>query len=365
MLYYFPLEPYKERYTMQLSRENDGWIERVLNNKNIPYVRINGGSISDEIKNGSVLDACGRGFWSSMQIAFFLRLMNEGQIKDNDILYFDDFFTPGIEAIAYAAHLMDIELKMYAMLHAQSVDIFDFTYPMRSWMRPLEQSYGKIFDGIFVTSTELKDLCVMNGIGTDRTVHITGLPYQSEEVKTHFPSELPKKKRQVIFTSRWDKEKDPNFFLEVVSYIQQNYSDPPNFLITTSSKKAPTIPYYLKDYITVKSDLTKEEYYFNLLESKIQFNCADQDWVSWTLLEAATCNCRPVYPFFRSFPEVLFHEHLYVKNNIRSAAEMIMRYIDEIPRKWDFIYKPFDSSFERCLSIMYNEKIVYPLVLNK
>jgi len=363
MLWYFPLEPYKERYTMQLSRKDDGWIESVLKKRDIAYTRVEGKRFTDEIKQGSVLDAHGRGIWSLTQVAYFLEAMHNGIVRRGDILYFDDFWTPGIEAIKYADELTDLNLKYFSMLHAQSVDIFDFTYSMRSWMRPLEVGYGKIFNGIFVTSTELQDLCKMNNIGPK--VYLTGLPYQSLEVKTHFPEVLPKKKRQVIFTSRWDTEKDPKFFLNVVSYMNQMYQDPPKFLVTTSSSKEPSIPSYLKDYIEVKTNLTKEEYYFNLLESKIQFNCADQDWVSWTLLEALTCDCRPVYPYFRSFPECLPQEFLYVKKDVRSAAKMIMRHIDEIPRKWDYLYTSFDQSFERCLDIMFTGKTENPLYKKK
>ncbi|MCK4818270.1 hypothetical protein KA005_21045, partial [bacterium] len=305
----------------------------------------------------------GRGYWSAFQIIQFLRALSERKVQTNDVLYFDDFWTPPIESITYATDQMGIQVRMYAMLHAQSIDIFEFTYPMREWMRHFEQGIGKLLKGIFVTSSELKDLCTHNGIGTSSTVHLTGLPYQSEEVKEHFPEVLPKKKRQVIFTSRWDEEKDPGFFLDVIDYIVTEYQFPPHFLVTTSAEVVRSNDTRLRNqldsaverltgYLTIKTGLSKQEYYQNLLESKTQFNCANQDWIAWTLLEATTCGCRPVYPHFRSFPECLPQECLYIKRNVKSAASMIMRHIDEAPRNWTKIYSRFDHSFKRCLSIM-------------
>ncbi len=70
--------------------------------------------------------------------------------------------------------------------------------------------------------------------------------------------------------------------------------------------------------------MTKQNYYQILDESKVQFNCADQDWVSFTLLEAVTFGCHPVYPDFRSFPEVFTPNPRYV----RSDADKLNSYTE-------------------------------------
>jgi len=365
-IFYFPLEPYKERYTVQLSSSKKGWLESRWVQNGIDYIRVEGTALNDDnqIKTGSVLDSNGRGYWACSQIMNFLSLFQQGKVSQDDVLYFDDFWHPGIEALPYTFHLSNVWPKMYAMLHAQSVDMFDFTYPMRGWMRHLERSIGSFLSGIFVTSTCLYDLCLYNGVGNKNNLFICGLPYNSDEVKTHFPSEFPKRKRQVIFSSRWDKEKRPDVFLAIAERVYQ--LDPTiQFVITTSATKLRSneesalslLEAYKFPNLTLKENQSKEQYYENLLSSSMQINTADQDFVSWTLLEATTCGCRPLYPYFLSFPEVLDFrgDLMYIKNDVEDAAQMIIKYIDGSEENWDWVYKKFDLAWFRMYKTMKGE----------
>lgn len=376
-LFYMPLEPYKERYTCQLSRPITGWLERNWRREGIHYERIYGESLNKQIKVGSVLDACGRGYWATTQIANLLKKINAGEVTTEDVIYFDDFWHPGFFALPYAFHLMKIWPRMYAMLHAQSVDIFDFTHPMRHWMRHAEIAEGKLLRGIFVTSTCLRDLCLEAGVGNITTVHLCGLPYCSEEVEEQFPirATLIKKEKQVVFSSRWDEEKDPRFYLRVVDEVINGMGRKDiKFIVTTSADQLRSNNKDLlitlqdaqrKHYgkLVVYTGLSKREYYETLLESAVQFNCADQDFVSWTLLEATTCGCYPVYPYFRSFPEALAHSHnhLYVKNDVQDAARKIIKGVDynegllALPSQFEWVFSPFDISWKRMLAVMRDE----------
>lgn len=360
---YFPLEPLKERYTLQLSAANTGWLESRWLQYRIPYLRIEGDSLRDTIKDGQVLDANGRGYWATSQIQRFLKLLDEKQITTDDVLFFDDFWHPGISALPYSFHITGIKPKMFAFCYAQSVDPFDFTHPMRNWMRHFEIGIGKILDGIFVTSTALKDLLVYAGIGTQDSVHVTGLLYNSKEVRTHFPNKLPERKKQVIYVSRWDKEKRPDIFLQIVDAVLAVRRDI-NFVISTSFERLKSNDPYLIQLVTkylvkyplnleLRQNQTKNEYYHNLLESSVQINTADQDWVSWTLLEATTCGCVPLYPYFLSFPEVIKnHLLLYGKNDIQEAAAKLIFLIDNPTVPLFKIYDRFNYSWERVLAVM-------------
>jgi len=368
-IFYVPLEPLAERYTVQLSAPKIGWIERRWNEEGVPYVRVEGKGLRNEIKEGVVLDAVGRGYWACSQIMSLLQLIDQGCVKDDDLIYFDDFWHPGIESLPYAFHILGCRPKMFAMLHAQSVDPFDFTYPMRRWMRSFEHGIGKILEGIFVTSTCLKDLVVQAGISTEEKVHITGLPFNSEEVKTHWPPSLPEKKKQVIFSSRWDMEKRPDIFLKIVDKTIRRRPDI-RFVVTTSATRLRSNQPSSLDLLyrsierfpqnlELREDQTKEQYYQNLLESRIQINTADQDFVSWTLLEAATCGCTPVYPYYLSFPEALEfrHEYMYPKNDVDGAVDRIIHWIDHVPAidEYTWIYERFDYSWKRMLQAMKGE----------
>jgi glycosyltransferase involved in cell wall biosynthesis len=365
---YLPLEPVKERYTIQLSAARTGWLERNWLETGIEYVRIEGTALRDTIRTGQVLDATNRGYWATSQIQKLLAFIDEGRLRGTDVIYFDDFWHPGMSAIKYACTQLNHPVKMYAFLWAQSVDQFDFTHKMKDWMRPFEIGISTILDGIFVTSTALKKLCVDNGVGTEEKVHVTGLPYNSREVRDRFAKELlpPKRiRKQVVYSSRWDSEKRPELFLEIIERTLQ-YDPEFRFVVTTSAEKLrsndPNLLAQLEakirkypHHIELRENQTKEAYYRTLQESEVQINTADQDWVSWTLLEATTAGCKPLYPEFLSFPEALEFDgtYMYEKGNADSAARKLVNLCSfELFGGGPTFYRKYDMSWYRMFRIM-------------
>lgn len=372
---------------MQLSAAKTGWLEHNWTKAEVEYTRIEGTSGRQTIKTGVVLDAVQRSAWCFDQIRRLLILAEEGQLKSSDTIYLDDFWTPGIEALAYTFHQLGITPKIYAYCWAQSVDEFDFTHSMKYWMRGIERSYGKILSGIFVANTGLRDLLVEADIAPKQCVHVVGLPFDSQEVlsrmvepkrkelgRPFIQTHNPHRRDQVIFTSRFDNEKCPHFFMNVVDEFMRSGKSDIEFVVATGaselrsnapgavSRARATKIMYPKNFF-IKGGLTKEQYYQELRNSKIQFNCADQDWVSFTLLEAVVAGCLPVYPNFRSFTETLdlAHEsrYLYQKDSVDSAVKKIKETLaqgalweaDEThARKW--IYERMDDTWLRMLKIM-------------
>jgi glycosyltransferase involved in cell wall biosynthesis len=254
---------------------------------------------------------------------------------------------------------------------------------MRFWMRHFEKGMGEVLDGIFVASTGLKELLVINGIAPANKVHVVGLPFDSEEVMERMPgwyqqfktggtgADYTDRKNQVVFSSRWDDEKNPDFFCEVASRLLTQGHDI-DFVVCSSAPKIRSNSqrlmsaldymrqHFPKNFI-VRENLTKEEYYQILCESKIQFNCANQDWVSFTLLEASVAGCYPIYPYFRSFPETLRHknEFLYQHTDAVSAMASIQDVVigDDLwtaekikERSW--IHDRYDLTWQRMLYYM-------------
>jgi len=328
-LFYFPLESVKSRYTQQLC---EIWMPNSF--KQFPWKveTIKGKELQEkDIKVGHVLDSVGRSVYSFSQIQNFLEnFLEKGLVRENDILFFQDFWTPGIEAIYYALNLYGIKVKTYSMLHAQSVDEYDFTYSMKSWMRDFELGIDKVHSGIFVGSTIHRDQ--LRAAGFKAPIHVMSLPIDEEDVK---PEGKIVKKKQVVFSSRMNTEKNPLFMIRVAEEFlkwQPSYT----WVCTTSSSnfRSDDLRIINELYSLAKrqprfilaKDLSKEEYYNILRESNIQFNCSLQDYVSWTLLEAANFNCNLVYPNFRSFPECMSrvgsHE-LYVPFVLKTAVKAL------------------------------------------
>lgn len=338
-LWYFPLEPIKSRYTEQLCNE---WMPDAFESANngefkVYKIDANTQDLGEEIKVGQVLDATGRGIYSMRQIEFFLGALRKGSVKPGDVIFLQDYWTPGFMAVPYALHQMGMlnQICIYSMLHAQSVDPYDFTHPMEYWMRGWELSLDRVSTGIFVASTIHYE--ELRNAGFKAPIHVVSLPISVERVKQKMPKHV-KKRKQIMFCSRLDWEKNPIFMLKVARLFLEQHSDW-QWVVTTSAKEvrsndADVLRLLAKmdnefENFVVKTGLTKNEYYTELCKSAIQFNCALQDYVSWTLLEACIAGCDIVYPNFRSFLECVPNDRRYLPDKVESALNVLTRVIND------------------------------------
>lgn len=330
-VFYFGLEPLKARYTYQLSKE---WMPNAFAeySSQIEFVDVPGEFDPDQqIKVGAVLDAVGRGKFAMSQCSNFLDMLNRDEVREGDVIFLQDYWHPGIESILYALDLYGIKVELYAMLHAQSVDEYDFTYPMAPWMRGFELGLDNRMTGIFVGSTIHKEQ--LRSAGFKAPIHVVSLPLDLKATMAKLPN-FPQitKSNTVVYSSRLDKEKNPFFMMQVAKeYLSIN----PNWEwhVTTSGKEFKSmLPGVIEalEALAAKEprfkllkNLSKEQYYTELASAKIQFNSSLQDYVSWTVLESMTFDCTPVFPDFRSFPELITESYLYKAFDVASAIHVL------------------------------------------
>ena len=344
-LFYFGLEPLKARYTYQLSKE---WMPATFEPyaNELEFIDVEGEFDPDQqIKIGAVLDAVGRGKFAMSQCANFLDMLNRDEVNDGDIIFLQDYWHPGIESILYAIDLYGIDLKIYSMLHAQSVDEYDFTYPMRNWMRGFELGLDKRMNGIFIGSTVHKEQ--LREAGFTAPIHVVSLPIHKEATLAKLPEYDSLDKQDVIvYSSRLDKEKNPFFMMEVAKeFLKQK----PDFEwhVTTSGKEFRSMLPGVIDSLNklakeeprfkLLNGLTKEEYYTELATCRIQFNSALQDYVSWTVIEATAFGADIVYPNFRSFPEFIDSDRMYKPFDVQSAIDTLHDVLDAPKTHYDIV----------------------------
>lgn len=351
-LWYFGLEPLKERYTYQLS---EIWMPETFKDKDVNFIPLQPDYSVGKIDTGFVLDATGRGIYSMKQCEIILAHIRLGNVKNNDIIFLQDFWTPGFEAVTYALHLAGIKVKIYSMLHAQSVDEYDFTYGMRNWMRHFELGLDAIHSGIFVGSTIHRDQ--LKSAGFKAPIQVVGLPIHKGFVglsDTNY-----EKENIVVFTSRFDKEKNPFFLLEVAKRFLE-FNPDWKFIVTTSADSIRSSISDVPDMFNalaqenknfvIKEGVSKAEYYEILQRAKIQFNCSLQDYVSWTMLEASYFDCGLVYPNFRSFPEILDDRNFYKAFDVNNAVSTLcmaainhFEFINEKPLRLSDLGRQFEA----------------------
>lgn len=352
-LFYLGLEPLASRYTAQLSNE---WFPSSIKHASVrtTFVPIPGKEVDTEIETGVVLDATGRGVFACSQVADLLLRIRTGELNNEDAIFLQDFWTAGFEAVLYALHLHKLTPKIYSTVWAQSVDEYDFTWGMRKWMRPMELGLASAHTAIFVASTVHRDQ--LRAAGFECPIHVVGLTIDVKAVRDMMPERIPleQRRKNVIVSSRMDREKNPIFMMETAQRFLTEHPDW-TWTVTTSGKQfrssieglVAELHAFARNQprFFLKAGLTKKEYYQELATSRIQFNCALQDYVSWTLLEALAAGCSVAYPDFRSFPECVPAVCRYPAFSVQGAVQLLDDYTSMDARFADY---ELDATLLRC-----------------
>jgi len=321
-LYYMGLEPYKARYTLQLQE----WNRAVFEQRGIDYVIVPGETLSNDqaIVTGQVLDAHGRTYFGMSQLMNLIKMMKAGELNNEDVVYFEDMFQPGIESLPYILKQIDSSHRprIFVRCLAQSIDPDDFVHVwnMQEFMGHYEKMVDSFVDGVLATNEEM--VMHMKIAGWRAPVYnISGLAFGKDEVRARVPGELKEfgdRAMRVGFAARWDQEKQPDFYMDLIeSWHTQYPNHPVEFCIFSGAKLKSNNDSYMartrdlqaRGMLTIYEDLEKNDYYSLLNDTRVLFNCALQDWVSNTVSEADTLGCNVLYPAYRSFPETFANDH--------------------------------------------------------
>jgi|GEM_PF-1432564 len=336
-LFYMGLESYESRYTLQLQE----WNERVFKRRGINYEIVNGVELTTDKKivTGSVLDAHGRTFYSMMQTANLVKLMKEGKVTSEDLIFYEDMFTPGIESLPYILDQVPLEFRprVYVRCLAQSIDPDDFVNRegMTRWMRRYEEMVDEFVTGFLVASEEM--VAHLRIAGMKAPIYVTGLPFGKNEVLERITMTQPlvNRTQRVGFAARWDDEKQPDFYMDLAEAYYKIHPEI-EFAVFCGHKelKSNDVRYLERASkletgkianFKVYTGLKKNDYYRLLADSVVLFNCALQDWVSNTVSEADTLGTLTLYPAYRSFPEVFANnaKNMYIPWSIKDAMERL------------------------------------------
>lgn len=336
-LAYLGLEKYEARYSLQLAE----WNESVFKKRGINYIMVTGDELTTDrnIVTGSVLDAHGRAFYSLTQTANLVKMLKQGELTKDSVIFYEDMFTPGLESLPYILDQVPAKFrpKVFVRCLAQTIDPDDFVNRegMFRWMRPFEQMVDAFVDGIIVASEEM--VAHLRIAGFKAPIYVSGLPFGKEEVRSRieYVKPITSREQRVCFAARWDDEKQPEFFMKLA---QKFYKTRPEVEfavccghpeLKSNNPQHTEFARYLEESETanfkVYTGLKKNDYYELLSDSVVLFNCALQDWVSNTVSEADTFGTITLYPAYRSFPEVFANDakNMYIPWSIDDAAERL------------------------------------------
>jgi len=369
-LFYMGLEPYKARYTLQLTE----WNTRVFEKRGINYQIVSGETLSNDqaIVTGQVLDAHGRSYFGMSQLMNLVKMMKAGEVTSDDVIYFEDMFQPGFESLPYILNQVpqSHRPKIFVRCLAQSIDPDDFVHVwgMSKFMASYEQMVCEAVrqseGGILATNEEM--VMHMKIAGWEAPIYnISGLAFGKSEVQSRVDSIKPfsDRKHRVVFSARWDQEKQPDFYMDIIeAWYNRHPGSSVEFCICSGAKLKSNNDSYMDrtkrlhaiGMLSIYEDLDKNDYYNIVNDSRVVFNCALQDWVSNTVSEADALGCNVLYPAYRSFPETFSNDNtrLYIPWSIEDALDKLEKLLEKSSELMGKISDYNDGTIDRIVDIL-------------
>jgi hypothetical protein len=362
------LESYEARYTLQLTE----WNRRVFERRGLDVVYVPGTTIDNTqaISVGQVLDAHGRSYFAMSQMMNLVQLMKNGEVTGEDVVYFEDMFQPGIESLPYIMDQIPAEQRpqVWVRCLAQAIDPDDFVHVwgIEKWMGLYEKMVNEFVTGVLATNEEMVAHMRIAG-WTAPIYNISGLAFGKAEVLERIGGvenvrPFEERKRRVGFAARFDQEKQPGFFMDLIEMYHELTTEPCEFAIYSGGALRSNNPEYVTrarameaaGKLKIYDNITKNDYYAYLNDTRVLFNCALQDWVSNTVSEADTLGCNVLYPAYRSFPETFSNDpnRLYVPWSIDDAYHKMQNLLREPHHNMGLISDWNNGTVDRVVDII-------------
>lgn len=337
MLYIINLESYKERYTYWWK----DYIPREFSKYTDVQV-IEGEPLTSTVDTGTVLDAGGTNYYKASQLKIICDMFSHGEIKNRDKFFICDIWFPGIEMIRYMSDLYKIEVQIYGIWHAGSITIGNFASVMHDWSKYFEIGFLNLCDKVFVGSDYSRQsiidrLLLMNlpeykVKEISEKIHAYGMPLDYGYLQ-QFSSE---KENIILYPHRPDTEKGIDQYLNMIDYLSMKWSqfDKFKFIFCTSRKEYSPSSEMIKvrliaflgryNNISIRSDLSKEEYYRLLGRSKFVISTTLEENFGYCIVEGIALRCIPIVPNAFSYPEILEHDTRFLYNSYVEACNIII-----------------------------------------
>jgi hypothetical protein len=286
-------------------------------------------------------------------------------------------FQPGFESLGYIMNQIPRDQcpRIYVRCLAQAIDPDDFVHVwgMARWMNLYEQMVNEMvaFSGGAVLATNEEMVAHMRIAGWTAPIYnISGLAFGREEVLERIGGKanikpFDSRTRRVGFAARFDQEKQPGFFMDLVELYHSRATQPCEFAIYSGGPLRSNNSAYVErarrmeaeGRLRIYDNISKNEYYAHLNNTRVLFNCALQDWVSNTVSEADTLGCNVLYPAYRSFPETFANDpnRLYIPWSIDDAYAKLITLLSTPHDKMGQISAWNNSTIDRIVDIIVEQ----------
>ena len=304
---YLPLEHIGMRYTSHLDRD----IRNYLHDNKINHIIIEPETINGNkevaITNGSFLDAPNTLYRQSKQWCEVLRLIDNGTIASDDILFTTDIWNLPLIGLPYLNYFTNCNIKLRGVLHAGSFTDTDFVRQLERYYNKYEEVMFDIADKVFVASDFIKDDVLTKRTASADKLIVTGLPLDFQGMNSQIKQceyNMRQRKNQVVFSGRNVDEKQPHLFYELKRKVAERLPDLEVSYINTHDE-----------------NFSKSDYYDCLLHSKVAVSFALQENFGYAIQEAHYLGCKVIVPNRLVYPELYNQDCLY--DTFDECVEMV------------------------------------------
>jgi hypothetical protein len=254
---------------------------------------------------------------------------------------------------------------------AQAIDPDDFVHVwgMAPWMATYEKMVNHFVTAVLATNEEMVAHMRIAG-WTAPIYNISGLAFGKEEVLERIGGQeniqpFADRPLRVGFAARFDQEKQPGFFMDLIEMTRELTDMPIEFCVYSGGELRSNNPEYIRrardlearGELKIFDNISKNEYYQHLNNTRVLFNCALQDWVSNTVSEADTLGSNVLYPAYRSFPETFANDpnRLYVPWSIDDAYHKMLNLLQAPHHNMGLISDWNNATVDRVVDIILGQ----------
>jgi glycosyltransferase involved in cell wall biosynthesis len=224
--------------------------------------------------------------------------------------------------------------------------------------------------GVSVLATNEEMVAHMRIAGWRAPIYnISGLAFGKAEVLERIGGKanikpFDQRQKRVGFAARFDQEKQPGFFMDLAERMHAIRPDVEFAVFSGGPLRSNNSCYvdrardmFEQSRLEIYENLSKNDYYALLNDTRVLFNCALQDWVSNTVSEADTLGANVLYPAYRSFPETFANDHtrLYVPWSMDDAVNKLDTLLDAQHPRIGKISDWNDGTVDRVVDIMLGQ----------
>jgi hypothetical protein len=271
----FALEPLDNRYTKQWFTE----IPTQLEATGAEVMTVMGDQRSSTTTAGAFLDFADTNHWKSSQLCDFVLALEQGQVPEDATLLFTDFW-----------NLLGKQWKIHGIAHAGAYDPSDILgLKMRpEWPKHFERSLFYASDVTYFAS-EFHRSMFLNNLEIPFAYHdravLSGQPHSAIVAHMSSIKEPENKSRQVIWPHRYNEDKQPEIAEELANDFDM--------------------------VITQKLNLSKDEFYRTMADTKVLFSCALHENLGISVMEGVLIGAIPLLPDRCSYAEMYLPEFKY------------------------------------------------------